>query len=424
MNSKILVTLVASSLALASVALADDDAKPAKKKEHAKGTHKGHVSHKSVGASEGRCDDLRKQLDDLNASYQERIGALEQEVADLQEDQHNHDTLLLDPERGSWALGLDLWWGSADGGDLNYADRIASSNGTGTATPSLLSNALRSFAGDDTAWSGTIAWQAKDDTAYRFKYTRYMSDAGYAADGANGTAPGTGNGLGSAFVSPFTTLSTAGLGNGTLTPFFSQVDGGRSVDVKDASFERDTRMFASKRFAVNWQWGVRTVNVNDTQSFTYSNPGAAGNAGVGNTGSGQRQQYNVSSQFHGWGPSAGMSGRYYLSDSFELQGGVSGAAVLGDTSFAQLLTATTGTNVPGTQRTFALADTGSRTEDVKPVLDLSSKLVWHAGNHLDLNFGYQTTRYFNAITSDFGIDQQQKNLNISGFRAGVLWNFD
>jgi len=422
MNSKILVTLVASSLALASVALADDDAKPAKKKEHAKGTHKGHVSHKSVGASEGRCDDLRKQLDDLNASYQERIGALEQEVADLQEDQHNHDTLLLDPERGSWALGLDLWWGSADGGDINYGNRVAASGGTGVATPALLSNAFRSIAGDDTAWSGTIAWQAKDDTAYRFKYTRYMSDAGYALDGANGVLGGNA----SAFAAPVTTLTnpnTAG-----ATPLFSQVDGGRSVDVKDASFERDTRMFASKRFAVNWQWGARSVNVSDTQAYTYSNPGAGalfgGGGGAGATGTGQRQQYNISSQFHGWGPEAGMSGRYYLSDSFELQGGVSGAAVLGDTSFAQLLTLTAGTNIPGTQRTFAIVDNGSRTQDVKPVLDLYSKLVWHAGNHLDLNVGYQTTRYFNAITSDFGLDQQQKDLNISGFRAGVLWNFD
>jgi len=398
MNSKILVGIAVSSLVLASGALAEGT--KAAKKEHSKGSHKGHVSHKSVGG-EGRCDDLRKQLDDLNASYQERIGALEQEVADLQEDQHNHDTLLLDPEKGSWQLGFDMWWADADGGDIGFGSLVQS----GPGGPGLVSNQLRSFAGNDTAWTGTIGWQAKDDTNFRFKYTRFDSDQGYGF----GTA-----GTPASFInSPFAAFAAATV-PGAVPNAFAQVDGARSLDVKDFEFQRDTRMFASKKFAVNWQWGIRNARVDDTQTFVYSLP----------PGAGTRQTAVRTSQFRGWGPSAGISSRYYLSDSFELQGGVGGAALLGDTNFGQTLFQNTTVNAAGGGATSAIVSAGSRQQDVKPVLDLNTKLVWHAGNHLDIWGGWQSTRYFNAITSDFGLDSQQKDLNLSGVRAGVLWNFD
>jgi len=423
MNSKILVGIAVSSLVLASGALAEGT--KAAKKEHSKGSHKGHVSHKSVGG-EGRCDDLRKQLDDLNASYQERIGALEQEVADLQEDQHNHDTLLLDPEKGSWQLGFDLWRADADGGDIGFGTLVSNTGGAGAGgagNPFLLGQQFRSFAGDDTAWSASIGWQAKDDTNYRFKYTRFDSDAAYNVGGFTGPT-GAGN---QNFVSnPFTAFAANNglLAAGAAVNGFQNAFGSRNVDVKDFEFQRDTRMFASKKFAVNWQWGIRNARVEDAQTFIYTNAnvpaGVAGAAAPANT----RQTAIRTSQFRGWGPGAGISGRYYLSDSFELQGGVGGAALLGDTNSGTTLFIANPTNVAGGGANRAVIATGARSQDVKPVLDLSSKLVWHAGNHLDVWGGWQSTRYFNAIDSDFGLDKQQKDLNLSGVRAGVLWNFD
>lgn len=391
---KSLVSLSIAAMVLAGSAYADN---------HTKGTHKGHV-HKSVGEScSDKCDDLRRQIEDLNASYQERLQALETSVEELEEVAHEHETLLLDPAEDSWTLGFDVWWTDFSGGEQTLG---ALTGFSPAAVPTVLSP-LISRQDDDTAWTASIAFQDDVDSSWNFRYTNADTSTNYAV-----TSPGVAGGPAGGLLFASAPFAAFG-GLATIAAAHSDMVATRATDVDDFEVGKENRVWANEKFAVNWNWGIRHAEVDDALSATYTNIAVDGQPTA---------TLASSSNFDGWGPSAGLRARYYLSDDFEVQGNLGMAALVGESTNTVVVTEDTTIFDGGPAATTVNA--AQRINNVNPVLDLGSRFVWHAGDDLDVHIGYSTTRYFDAISQQTGITTVEQDLNLEGIRAGIQWNFD
>lgn len=397
---KSLVSLSIAAMVLSGSAYADN---------HSKGTHKGHV-HKSVGEScSDKCDDLRRQIEDLNASYQERLQALETSVEELEEVAHEHETLLLDPAEDSWTLGFDVWWADFSGGERT----LGAVTGVGPTGQATVLSPLITNPDDDSAWTASISFQDEVDSSWNFRYTSADTSTNFGS-----TSLGVAGGNGGLFFAPaafaaFGGFANAGAGGVDNGGIFANVASTRSIDVDDFDFGKENRVWANEKFAVNWNWGIRHAEVDDATRTVFTNDATAGS---------DTATLATNSNFDGWGPSAGLRARYYLSDDFEVQGNFGMAALVGETT-ATATVIEDGDIFDG-QAPVNSVLARQVESNVNPVLDLGSRFVWHAGDDLDVHIGYSITRYFDAVGQSLGNATLDQDLSLEGIRAGIQWNFD
>lgn len=417
-------------------------------KSHSSHLHKKGL-HKSMGQSGPSLDELLRRIEALEAELRmreadsQRLAELEEELARLQNELVEARQIEVEDVRQLWAtpdaltelqpqeegfyIGASVWDGNVSGGEqplfqTEFNNSVGNGD-TGGAGTTLLSPVITSALDDDSIWELRAGWNTEDEGRWAATFFNFDDTSTYnaSADAEDDV-----------FIPLLDeAAAAAAIGGGEFDGDDAFVVGtaSRNLDINDFRFEKEQRVVARRKFALNFAAGIRGAEVDDNMNIVaFDGDGGAGGTALG---SGFLSQARTS-DFTGIGPSAGMTGRYALGSSLEIQGSMRGALLLGDrdVTVTEVASTSAGTAVGGTGAgTFVTRQTTQSADATVPVMDAELKLVWHAGDSFDLSAGYQANHYFNAVgavsQSPFGTDPvaQQSDINLDGLKFGLDWTF-